>query len=80
METFLFELSEELGATPVLTAAYVIVTFLVLVMAVVYLALEIRVWLRYRKANRTRFSCNMTGIVAARLVLEKEGLSHIRVR
>lgn len=80
MKTFLFELSEELGATPVLTAAYVIVTFLVLVMAVVYLALEIRVWLRYRKANRTPISCNMTGIDAARLVLEKEGLSHIRVR
>lgn len=80
MKTFLFELSEELGATPVLTAAYVIVTFLVLVMAVVYLALEIRVWLRYRKANRTPISCNMTGIDAARLVLEKEGLAHIRVR
>lgn len=73
--------SRELGgASTGLTVAYLIVGVLILIMSVVCLVLEIRVWLCYRKANKRGISTHMTGIESARFVLDKSGLTQVKVR
>jgi Zn-dependent membrane protease YugP len=74
-------ISKELGgASPALTAAYLVVGVLIMIMSVVCLVLEIRVWLCYRKANKRGISTNMTGIESARYVLDQAGLTQVKVR
>ena len=74
-------ISRELGgAPPALTAAYLVVGVLIVIMSVVCLVLEIRVWLCYRKANKRGISTNMTGIESARYVLDQAGLTQVKVR
>ena len=74
-------MSKELGgASPALTAAYLVVGVLILIMSVVCLVLEIRVWLCYSKANKRGISTNMTGIESARYVLDQAGLTQVKVR
>ena len=80
MNQFVTKLSADLGVSWGLTLAYAVVTILVLVMCVVCLVLEIRVWWKYHQANQTPISCDMTGIDAARFVLDKAGLTGVRVR
>ncbi|MBQ4252134.1 MAG: zinc metallopeptidase, partial [Erysipelotrichaceae bacterium] len=46
----------------------------------VTLVMEIIVWIRYARANRKPISTQMTGIEAARYVLDKEGLYDVNVR
>jgi Zn-dependent membrane protease YugP len=53
---------------------------LIVIMSVVCLVLEIRVWLCYRKANKRGISTNMTGIESARYVLDQAGLTQVKVR
>ncbi len=70
----------ELGASRGLAIAYIAVGVMIVIMSVVCLVLEIRVWLKYSKANRMGISSKMTGIEAARYVLDAAGLNHITVR
>ena len=70
----------QLDASSGLTAAYLIVCGLIIAMSIVCVVLEIRVWLRYRKANKMPISTEMSGIDAARYVLDRAGLQHVKVR
>lgn len=70
----------QLDASSGLTAAYLIVCGLIIVMSIVCVVLEIRVWLRYRKANKMAISTEMSGVDAARYVLDRAGLQHVKVR
>ena len=73
--------SRELGGAPTgLTIAYLIVGLLIVIMSIVCLVLEIRVWLCYSKANKRGISTNMTGIESARYVLDQSGLTQVNVR
>lgn len=73
--------SRELGGAPTgLTVAYLIVGLLIVIMSVVCLVLEIRVWMCYSKANKRGISTNMTGIESARYVLDRAGLTQVKVR
>ena len=73
--------SRELGGAPTgLTVAYLIVGLLIVIMSIVCLVLEIRVWLCYSKANKRGISTNMTGIESARYVLDQAGLTQVKVR
>lgn len=63
-----------------LATAYLIVCGLILIMSVVCLVLSIRVWIKYSHANKTGISCHMTGIDAARFVLNHYGLENVNVR
>ena len=63
-----------------LAAAYLVVCGLIAVMSVVCLVLSVRVWLKYSRANKKGISSQMTGIDAARFVLDHYGLNHVTVR
>ena len=80
MQELVSKVMEQFGTTPALATAYVIVGILIAVMAVVCLVLEIRVYLKYRKANKRGISSNMTGVDAARYVLDRSGLEYVKVR
>ena len=81
MNDIINTVSRELGgASPALTAAYLVVGLLIAIMSVVCLVLEIRVWLCYRKANKRGISTHMTGLESARYVLDQSGLGHVKVR
>ena len=80
MQGFIQQIQQQLGTTPALATAYIIVSALIAVMAVVCLVLELRVWLKYSKANRMGISTRMTGIEAARHVLDHYGLKDVTVR
>ena len=62
-----------------LAAAYLVVSGLIVVMAIVCMVLSIRVWLKYSKANNKGITCRMTGIDAARIVLDRYGLTDVKV-
>ncbi len=74
------ELSAELMVSEGLVIAYLVVTALIAVMGVVALVMRLLVFFRYSKANRTPIECSMTGIEAARYVLDQAGLQHIKVK
>ena len=80
MKELLVELGGEYGVPAGLTAAYLVVSLLIAIMAVVCLVLEIRVWLCYSRANRRPISTGMTGMDAARYVLDRAGLTGVTVR
>lgn len=81
MNDILNYMSRELGgASKGLTMAYLIVGLLIVIMSIVCLVLEIRVWLCYSKANKRGISTNMTGLESARYVLDQAGLTQVKVR
>ena len=81
MNDILNYMSRELGgASRGLTLAYLIVGLLIVIMSIVCLVLEIRVWLCYSKANKRGISTNMTGLESARYVLDQAGLPQVKVR
>lgn len=80
MKELIQKIMTEMNVSEGLATVYMTVCGLILVMAVVCLILELRVWLRYSKANRMGISSRMTGINAARYVLDQAGLQHITVR
>ncbi len=81
MKDIMDYMSRELGgASPALTAAYLVVGLLIVIMSIVCLVLEIRVWLCYSKANKRGISTHMTGLESARYVLDQSGLGHVKVR
>ena len=71
---------ETLAESGGLGVAYLIISALIIVMGVVCLVLEILVWMRYSRANRVGISCQLSGIEAARYVLDQSGLAHVKVR
>ena len=68
-------IASELGISPALAIAYLFVTALVVIMAVVAAVMKIMIWIRYRRANKMPISNEMTGIETAQYVLDREGLS-----
>ena len=81
MENFASILSELFDGAPIgLVVAYIIVSILVVVMAIVALVMKILIAVRYWKANKMPISTGMTGADAARYVLDKDGLTHIKVK
>ena len=71
---------DQYDTSPGLATAYLIVTALIVVMAVVCLILSIRVYIKYSRANKKGISSQMTGIEAAQLVLKQYGLDYVTVR
>ena len=72
--------SEQLEeASPALSTAYAIVCILIVIMAVVCLVLEINVWRKYSKANKTGIRSQMSGLDACRYVLDQSGHKDIKV-
>ena len=80
MEEFISEIGEYIDLNSGLGVAYLIVSFLVLAMAIVASVMKLIVWIRYSRANKTPISVQMSGLDAARYVLDKEGLEYINVR
>ena len=71
---------EELGTTEGLAIAYLAVGVLIAIMAIVATVMKCIIWVRYSKANKMSISTQMTGIEAARYVLDKEGLDYVVVK
>ena len=81
MSDLIGSLSMELGVDAALTVAYLIVSALVVIMAVVAAIMKLMIWIRYSRANRTPVSNQMTGVETAQYVLDREGMSpEVKVR
>ena len=74
------QLTVEYSVPEGLVIAYLAVSALVVIMGIVALVMRLLVFFRYNKANRIPIECNMTGIEAARYVLDQAGLHHVKVR
>lgn len=74
------QLTVEYSVPEGLVIAYLVVSALVVIMGIVALVMRLLVFFRYNKANRIPIECNMTGIEAARYVLDQAGLHHVKVR
>ena len=76
----LFENIEEFnGVSPALQWAIFIVAALIAIVALFSVGVSIWLFIKYRKFNRTKNSAGITGSEAARKILDKNGLSHIKV-
>ena len=80
MEEFISEIGEYIDLESGLGIAYLVVCGLVLIMALVASVMKLIVWIRYSRANKTPISVQMSGLDAARYVLDKEGLDYVNVR
>ena len=67
------------NVSPALQWAIFIVGCLILVVAVISCAIAIWLWIKYVKFNRKNNSMNISGGDAARMILDRNGLHHIRV-
>ena len=70
----------EYGISDSLALAYLIVSALVIIMGIVALVMKLLIWIRYSSANKKPISSRMSGLDAARYVLDREGLTQIKVR
>ena len=73
-------IEESMGATGPLAVAYTVVTILVVIMAIVAGIMKIVVMVRYAKANKMHISSNLTGVEAARYILDKAGYPNVTVK
>ncbi len=80
MQEFISDIGEYIDLNSGLGVAYLIVTFLVLVMAIIAAVMKLVVWIKYLRANKTPISVQMSGLDAARYVLDKEGLDYVTVK
>ena len=80
MEEIVKEVLEGALKGDALSIAYLVVSVLVVIMAIVALVMKILIAVRYWKANKMPISSRMTGAEAARFVLDKDGLTHIKVK
>ena len=80
MEEFISEIGEYIDLESGLGIAYLVVCGLVLIMALVASVMKLIVWIRYSRANKTPISVQMSGLDAARYVLDKEGLDYVNVK
>ena len=77
---FIEDYSAESGVSGGLAAAYIVVCILIVIMAVVCLVMKLIIWIRYARANKQPISSQMSGMDAARFVLDREGLDYVKVR
>ena len=70
----------EKGVSTGLATAYIIVSALLVVMAIVAFVMWIIVCVKYFSANKTRTTSGKTGLELAREMLDKAGLKHIKVK
>ena len=70
----------EKGVSTGLATAYIIVSALLVVMAVVAFVMWIIVCIKYFGANKARTQSGKTGLELAREMLDKAGLKHIKVK
>ena len=68
-------IATELGVSGPLAVAYLLVSVLVIIMAIVAAVMKIIIWIRYSRANKMPIANQMTGIETAQYVLDREGLS-----
>lgn len=80
MDELLSAVKEYIGAEGPLAAAYTVVSILVVIMAVVAGVMKILIMIRYSKANRMHISSGLTGVDAARAVLDRAGYPQITVK
>lgn len=73
-------ITESLGTNGALAAAYVLVSILVVIMAIVAGVMKIIIMVRYAKANKMHISSNLTGVEAARYILDKAGYPEVTVK
>ena len=76
----MIEFFTEKGVSTGLAIAYIIVSALLVVMAIVALIMWIIVCVKYFAANKTRTTSGKTGLELAREMLDKAGLKHIQVK
>ncbi len=60
--------------------AMIIVGALIIVFALVGIVISILLAVKYHKLNKTKNSCGLTGLDAARRILDNNGLQHIKVK
>ncbi len=80
MEEFISDIGQYIDLESGLGVAYLIVSFLVLIMALVAAVMKIVIWIKYRRANKMPISTQMSGLDAARYVLDKEGFDYVTVK
>ena len=80
MEEIVKEVLEGAMKGDALSIAYLVVSVLVVIMAIVAFVMKILIAVRYWKANKMPISSRMTGAEAARFVLDRDGLTHIKVK
>ena len=68
------------GANGPLAAAYAVVSILVVIMAIAAGVMKVLIMVRYARANRMHISSGLTGVDAARAVLDRAGYPGIAVR
>ena len=74
-------IKEATGTTSTgLAIAMFVVGLLIILFALVGLVINIFLWVKYHKLNKTKNSCGLTGEEAARKILDDNGLQHIRVK
>lgn len=73
-------LLKEGGASQALAIAYIVVSALVVIMAIVALVMWIVVAIRYSRANRMQTSSGKTSCEVAREALDKAGLHYVQVK
>ena len=80
MEKLMKLVTDTLGVEGPLAAAYIVVMVLVLIMAVVAGVMKIVIMIRYARADRMHISSNLTGVEAARYILNKAGYTDVKVK
>ncbi len=73
-------LREAGGGNPAMGLVIVIVGGLILLVALVSLVVSIVLGVKYYRYNRTENSAGLTGVEAARKILDANGLEHIKVK
>lgn len=80
VEHFITEIMEQFGTTRGLAVAYLIVSALIVIMAIVCAIMSLLVWIRYSRANKHGITNQMSGIDTCRFALDRAGLTHVKVR
>ena len=81
MQELIDAIKENTGATSdALAYAMLFVGALIVIFTLIGVFISIYLFLRYNKLNRTKNSCNMTGLEVARKILDDNGLNHISVK
>ena len=80
IEELIGSIMTEFGTTRGLATAYLIVSALVVIMAIVCAIMSVLVWFRYSRANKHGITNQMSGIDTCRFALDQAGLQHVKVR
>ena len=80
VEHFITQIMEQFGTTRGLATAYLIVSALIVIMAIVCAIMSLLVWIRYSRANKHGITNQMSGVDTCRFALDRAGLEHVKVR